>query len=335
MPLAPCFLIVLLGSVDRGESGLGRRSPRPPNRHPRSPSATSIPRTATSATASGLVERPGCGSEARGGWRQAAVFVGTRSRDGVDLLADLGRRPPQPQHAVRATSDTPGPDESRGMTPDEFRRNGHELIDWIADYLDGVGDRPVQATVEPGDVRAALPEHPPTEPESFETVMADVERVIMPGVTNWQHPNWFAYFPANNSLPVDPRRTALGRTRRAGDELGHLAGVHRTRDADARLDAGVARSARSIPLDERDRRRRDPGFGERGDPRRDPVGAISGDVRCGQRSTATPRSSSRTPPRNRTRASRRDSGSPGSGPTASDRAARRRRSRCAPMRWPR
>ena len=87
------------------------------------------------------------------------------------------------------------------MTPDEFRRSGHELIDWIADYIDGVGDRPVQATVEPGDVRAALPEHPPTEPESFEAVMADVERVIMPGVTNWQHPNWFAYFPANNSAP--------------------------------------------------------------------------------------------------------------------------------------
>jgi len=87
------------------------------------------------------------------------------------------------------------------MTPDEFRRSGHELIDWIADYIDGVGDRPVQATVEPGDVRAALPEHPPTEPESFEAVMADVDRVIMPGVTNWQHPNWFAYFPANNSAP--------------------------------------------------------------------------------------------------------------------------------------
>ena len=87
------------------------------------------------------------------------------------------------------------------MTPDDFRRSGHELIDWIAEYLEGVGDRPVQATVRPGDVRAALPEHPPTEPESFDAVMSDVERVIMPGVTDWQHPNWFAYFPANNSYP--------------------------------------------------------------------------------------------------------------------------------------
>ena len=87
------------------------------------------------------------------------------------------------------------------MTPDEFRRHGHDLIDWIADYVEGVGDRTVQATVDPGDVRAALPRHPPVEPESFEAVMSDVERVIMPGITHWQHPGWFAYFPANHSYP--------------------------------------------------------------------------------------------------------------------------------------
>ena len=87
------------------------------------------------------------------------------------------------------------------MTPDEFRAAGHEMIDRITDYLDGVGDRPVQPTVSPGDVRAALPEHPPTEPEPFKAVMADVERVIVPGITNWQHPGWFAYFPANVSYP--------------------------------------------------------------------------------------------------------------------------------------
>ena len=100
------------------------------------------------------------------------------------------------------------------MTPDEFRRAGHELIDFIADYLDtappepggpqnerSVATRPVQPTVEPGDVRAALPEHPPTAPEPWEDVMADVERIIVPGITNWQHPGWFAYFPANISYP--------------------------------------------------------------------------------------------------------------------------------------
>jgi aromatic-L-amino-acid decarboxylase len=85
------------------------------------------------------------------------------------------------------------------MTPEEFRRHGHEMIDWIADYVEGVGERSVQAPVKPGEVRGGLPEQAPIEPESFESVMADVERVIMPGVTNWQHPGWFAYFPANTS----------------------------------------------------------------------------------------------------------------------------------------
>ena len=87
------------------------------------------------------------------------------------------------------------------MTPDEFRKHGYEMIDFIADYLDGVEHRPVLPPIKPGDVRAALPEHPPAEPEPFDAIMADVERVIVPGITNWQHPGWFAYFPANTSYP--------------------------------------------------------------------------------------------------------------------------------------
>ena len=121
-------------------------------------------------------------------------------RDGSNLLANLGRCPTQPQRTARLRPDVRFRRAAR-VTPDEFRQNGHELIDWIADYIVGVGDRPVQATVKLGDVRAALLEHPPTSPETFEAVMADVDRVIMPGVTNWQHPKWFAYFPANNSAP--------------------------------------------------------------------------------------------------------------------------------------
>jgi len=87
------------------------------------------------------------------------------------------------------------------VTPDEFRRHGHELIDWIADYIGSVEGRPVGSTVQPGDVRSQLPEHPPTEVESFDAVMADVERVVVPGLTQWQHPNFFAYFPSNTSFP--------------------------------------------------------------------------------------------------------------------------------------
>ncbi len=85
------------------------------------------------------------------------------------------------------------------MTPDEFRTNGHALIDWIADYVEGVEARQVTAMVEPGEVRSRLPEHPPSEPEPFEAVMADIEHIIVPGLTQWQHPGFFAYFPSNNS----------------------------------------------------------------------------------------------------------------------------------------
>jgi aromatic-L-amino-acid/L-tryptophan decarboxylase len=87
------------------------------------------------------------------------------------------------------------------VTPDEFRTHGHDLIDWIADYIGDVEQRPVGSIVQPGAIRAQLPEHPPTEPEPFESVMADIERVVVPGLTQWQHPGFFAYFPANNSFP--------------------------------------------------------------------------------------------------------------------------------------
>jgi aromatic-L-amino-acid decarboxylase len=87
------------------------------------------------------------------------------------------------------------------VTPEEFRANGHALIDWIADYVESVEQRPVGSTVAPGDVRSQLPAHPPTAPEPFATVMADVDRVIVPGLTQWQHPSFFAYFPANASYP--------------------------------------------------------------------------------------------------------------------------------------
>ncbi len=87
------------------------------------------------------------------------------------------------------------------MHADEFRARGHQLIDLIADYIEHVGERPIVPNVEPGDVRAMLPAHPPTEPEPWEAVISDVERVVVPNITHWQHPNWFAYFPANTTYP--------------------------------------------------------------------------------------------------------------------------------------
>jgi aromatic-L-amino-acid decarboxylase len=87
------------------------------------------------------------------------------------------------------------------MTPDEFRRQGHELVEWVASYMERLEDFPVRSQVEPGEVRAGLPEHPPQRGEPFEAVMADLERVIVPGLTHWQHPGFFAYFNANASGP--------------------------------------------------------------------------------------------------------------------------------------
>jgi aromatic-L-amino-acid decarboxylase len=88
------------------------------------------------------------------------------------------------------------------MTPDEFRRHGHEMVDWIADFLDRVGDsQRVFPDVAPGDIRAQLPEHPSSEIEPFDDVMTDLEQIIVPGLTQWQHPGFFAWFPSNISYP--------------------------------------------------------------------------------------------------------------------------------------
>ena len=84
---------------------------------------------------------------------------------------------------------------------EDFRRAGHELVDWIADYLDRIESFPVQPVVEPGWVRAQLPAHPPAGPEPWSAIVDDLERVILPGVTQWQSPNFFGYFPANASGP--------------------------------------------------------------------------------------------------------------------------------------
>ena len=86
------------------------------------------------------------------------------------------------------------------MTPDEFRAFGHQLIDWIADYRAGLAERPVMARISPGEVKAQLPACPPEHPEGFAAVFRDLERIIVPGLSHWQHPNFFGYFPANAAL---------------------------------------------------------------------------------------------------------------------------------------
>jgi len=93
-------------------------------------------------------------------------------------------------------------DPPRHMTPEEFRRAGHAAVDWVASYLERLPTFPVLARTAPGDVRAALPAHAPEAPEPFDAILADLDRVIVPGLTHWQSPNFFAFFSANASPPA-------------------------------------------------------------------------------------------------------------------------------------
>jgi aromatic-L-amino-acid decarboxylase len=86
------------------------------------------------------------------------------------------------------------------MDPEEFRRFGHRVVDWIADYRARAASLPVMSCSEPGSIRAQLPQSPPAEPEGFEAILGDLERVVVPGLSHWQHPRFFGYFPSNGEL---------------------------------------------------------------------------------------------------------------------------------------
>lgn len=99
-----------------------------------------------------------------------------------------------PDGAVPTPDGAPDP-----LDLEAFRRDGHAAIDWIADHLATLGERPVWATVAPGEVRAGMPARAPQQPEPFADWLADLDRIVVPGLAEWQHPGWMAYFPANSS----------------------------------------------------------------------------------------------------------------------------------------
>ena len=88
------------------------------------------------------------------------------------------------------------------MSPDDFRRHGHAVVDWIADYYSKIESFPVLSQVKPGQIRASLPPTAPSKGEAFNTMLGDIEKLILPGITHWQSPNFFAYFPCNASGPA-------------------------------------------------------------------------------------------------------------------------------------
>ena len=118
------------------------------------------------------------------------------------------------------------------MTPEVFRKQGHRVVDWIADYMERVERLPVHAAVKPGEIRAKLPPEPPLRGEPFESMMQDLDAVVLPGVTHWQSPNFFGFFPANASGP-----SILGELLSAG--LGVLGMLWTTSPACTELETHV------------------------------------------------------------------------------------------------
>src|SRR5258707_7289306 len=118
------------------------------------------------------------------------------------------------------------------MNKEDFRRFGHELIDWVAEYLEHVEDLPVLAQIEPGDLKGQLPASPPEQGEAMEQIIADVDRLIVPALTHWNHPSFFAYFATSTSAPgifgellaaAFDNKAMLWRTSPASTELEEVA----------------------------------------------------------------------------------------------------------------
>ena len=89
----------------------------------------------------------------------------------------------------------------KDMPAEEFRKNGYKLIDWITDYFENLHTLPVLPSINPGDIKKQLPQTPPAEPESMENIISDVDKIIMPGMTHWNHPDFMAYFNSTSSSP--------------------------------------------------------------------------------------------------------------------------------------
>jgi aromatic-L-amino-acid decarboxylase len=123
---------------------------------------------------------------------------------------ESAQRPREPAQSPRESApdpERPGPAPAYeplapgDWTPEEFRRNGHAAVDWVAGYLARVGELPVLARVHPGEIREKLPKHAPENGELFARMLEDLDGIIIPGVTHWNHPGFFAYFGITGSGP--------------------------------------------------------------------------------------------------------------------------------------
>src|SRR5919107_1909075 len=110
-------------------------------------------------------------------------------------------RPFSLQSSIIDSRPGPSPIANRLMYPDEFRQHAHQLVDWMADYFQNVGALPVTPGVEPGAILRQISNEPPVSGDPFPRLFQDFQDIIVPGMTHWNHPGWFAYFPGNNSPP--------------------------------------------------------------------------------------------------------------------------------------
>ena len=93
------------------------------------------------------------------------------------------------------------PSEELHWDPETVRKNAYKAVDWVVDYLSGVESRRVYSDAEPGSIFESLPAAPPEDGEDFDSILKDMDELVMPGLTHWQHPSWFAFFNANTSGP--------------------------------------------------------------------------------------------------------------------------------------
>src|SRR3954447_23042453 len=188
--------------------GPRHRRPRPPSPRPRRGVRPLRPHPRRT----GGPHRPGAGRHRPRPRRHRPHRPPSRRQrlSGARCLPSDGRPPGRPSAfpgpcracpACAKPAPRPVPGERPPVDLDSFRHEAHRLADWMADYLAGVERLPVRSQLPPGAVAAQLPDGPPAAPEPFPDLMADLERVILPGLTHWQHPRFLAYFPANSSPP--------------------------------------------------------------------------------------------------------------------------------------
>ena len=175
-----------------GRRRAGRRACGRDGHGPRDQLAARSARHARRARATG---RRGGGADPdhdRRALGRRARLRGARCRPGAPCVAHEGT---DPEHSLLAR------DRQTSEVSGDFREDGALALDWVASYLERVGDFPVLSQVEPGAVRAALPATPPDEPEPFASVVADLDSILLPGITHWQSPRFFAYFATTGSEP--------------------------------------------------------------------------------------------------------------------------------------